>query len=49
MPRFYSPAEQLIQFGERASLASAQVAEDMRKLLEEEELAEAEDDDGDYW
>ncbi|MFB6706040.1 hypothetical protein ACFCW6_15160 [Streptomyces sp. NPDC056333] len=44
-PRFYSPAEQLIQFGEGDSLASGHVDEDMRRLAEEEQLAEDGDDD----
>ncbi|MDH3039022.1 hypothetical protein [Streptomyces sp. TRM75561] len=46
-PRFYSPAEQLIRFGERDSLASALLEEDMRRLAEKERLAEL-GDDGDW-
>ncbi|MCX5079161.1 hypothetical protein OHA84_01490 [Streptomyces sp. NBC_00513] len=45
-PRFYSPAEQLIRFGEDDSLASALFEEDMRRLAEEQELAELGDEDG---
>ncbi|MER6218715.1 hypothetical protein ABT213_32370 [Streptomyces sp. NPDC001674] len=45
-PRFYNPAEQLIRFGEDDSLASALFEEDMRRLAEEQELAELGDEDG---
>ncbi|WP_327169965.1 hypothetical protein [Streptomyces subrutilus] len=43
-PRFYSPAEQLIRFGEGDSLATAAVDEDMRRLAEEQQLADEEED-----
>ncbi|SEB29763.1 hypothetical protein SAMN04490357_0025 [Streptomyces misionensis] len=48
-PRFYSPAEQLIRFGEGASLTSARVDEDIRRLAEEERLADAGDDEPGDW
>lgn len=45
----YSPAEQLIRFGEGASLTSARVDEGMRRLAEEQRLADAGDDDISDW
>lgn len=48
-PRFYSPAEELVPFGEGASLAAARVEEEMRRLAEDQRIAELGDDDGDVW